>query len=71
MWNLCISESGEVWESHAIEPLLRLMSHQDEIEIESLLQNAVIAVFFLRALQATDYFRDVMPRKSILDKKLK
>lgn len=68
--NVFIDES-EIWSSDAIEPLLRLMSHQDEIEPEVLMKNAVIAVFFLRALQAVNYFEDVMPRKSKTDKRLK
>ncbi|XP_059084341.1 SET and MYND domain-containing protein 4-like [Tigriopus californicus] len=64
-------DESEIWSSDAIEPLLRLMSHQDEIEPEVLMKNAVIAVFFLRALQAVNYFEDVMPRKSKTDKRLK
>eukprot|EP00094_Tigriopus_californicus_P003674 TCALIF_03535-PA protein Name:"Similar to SMYD4 SET and MYND domain-containing protein 4 (Pongo abelii)" AED:0.19 eAED:0.19 QI:0/0.66/0.28/0.85/1/1/7/0/530 len=65
------ANESEIWSSDAIEPLLRLMSHQDEIEPEVLMKNAVIAVFFLRALQAVNYFEDVMPRKSKTDKRLK
>ena len=64
MFTFLLSEESEVWESDAIEPLLRLMSHQDDIEPEVLMKNAVIAVFFLRALQSAGYFNEVMPRKN-------
>ena len=60
-----------MWNSEDIEPVLRLMSHQEDIDGDKLMQNSVIAVMFLRALQAANYFEPVMPRKSRTDRKLR
>ena len=46
----------EPWESDGIESLLRLMGHHKDLEEKQLMSNAVMAVFFLRALQAAGYF---------------
>ena len=46
-------------ESDSIEAVLRLMSHQDSVDETQLMKNAVIAVLFLRALQAVHYFDGV------------
>ena len=63
-------DSADVWDSADIEPVLRLMSHQEDIDEDKLMKNSVIAVMFLRALQAANYFGPVMPRKSKTDRKL-
>ncbi len=55
----------DIWESDSIESLLRLMGHQRDMEEKQLLSNAVIAVFFLRALQAVDYFSGEVMRRCV------
>ena len=60
----------EVWESDSIESLLRLMGHQKDMDEGKLLENAVIAVFFLRALQTSGYFDGWLKRKHPGDKRL-
>ena len=47
------------------------MSHQEDIDEDKLMKNCVIAVMFLRALQAANYFEPVMPRKPKTERKLK
>jgi len=42
------------WDSSSVLSLLRLMGHQNDIEEALLLRNAVISVFFLRALQVNE-----------------
>lgn len=49
---------------------MRLMSHQEDVEDEQQMKNAVIAVLFLRALQAVNYFEGVAPRRGKGDKNL-
>ena len=56
----------DIWESGSIESLLCLMSHQDDIEEDQLMKNAITAVFFMRALQAANYFeRYASPAKRL------
>ena len=46
------------------------MGHQKDMDEEKLLENAVIAVFFLRALQTAGYFDGWLRRKHPGDKRL-
>ena len=61
---------SDIWEMDCIETLLRLMGHQKDIDESKLMQNAVIAVFFLNALQHAGYFKSVVPKKSWGDTRL-
>ena len=61
---------GDVLEPDSIEAVLRLMSHQDNVDEEQLMKNAVIAVLFLRALQAVHYFDGVATKRGTNDKNL-
>ena len=60
----------DVLEPDSIEAVLRLMSHQDNVDEEQLMKNAVIAVLFLRALQAVHYFDGVATKRGTYDKHL-
>lgn len=60
----------DVLEPDSIEAVLRLMSHQDNVDEEQLMKNAVIAVLFLRALQAVHYFDGVATKRGTNDKNL-
>ncbi len=60
----------DVLDPESIEAVLRLMSHPDNVENDQLMKNSVVAVFFLRALQAVNYFDGVAPKRAKGDKNL-
>ena len=60
----------DVLEPDSIEAVLRLMSHQENVDGQQLMKNAVTAVLFLRALQAVHYFDGVAPKRGVYDKSL-
>jgi hypothetical protein len=47
------------------------MSHQGDCDSPDIMRNAVIAVFFFRALQAAGYFEGAMQRKRKGDRRLR
>lgn len=50
------------WSPSDVGPVLRLMSHSDDVPTETLVRNATTAVMFLRALQKVGYFEGVVVR---------